>query len=56
MRETFNKIKIWLREKRFKIQCPDMRCFCCSYYYWDEENNGYCDLKSKYKLDQSYKR
>lgn len=46
-----DKIKTWLKKELFKIQCPDMRCMCCSYYYWDKDNNGHCALKDKYKLN-----
>ena len=50
------KLKYLFRKRKFNKECPDVRCDCCNYYFYNEHNRGCCTLKEKYKLSQLYKR
>ena len=46
----FKKIVRYFKQKKFDKKCPDVRCTCCNYHYFDEDDKGHCKLKEKLKL------
>ena len=52
----FAKVKYWFRKRKFEKHCPNVRCDCCNYHYYNENDRGCCALKEEYKLSQLYGR
>lgn len=50
------KLIIKIKQKKFEKKCPTVRCTCCNYHYFNEDNHGVCRLKEELKLPQLYGR
>jgi hypothetical protein len=40
----------------FKEKCPDVRCTCCSYHYYDENDESRCGLEDQLNKNTGYKK
>ena len=38
------KYKTTTTTNTFKIMCPNVRCVCCDYHYFDESGESHCQL------------
>lgn len=40
----------FFKRKRFERECPFVRCTCCNYHYFDENDKGRCKLEERLGL------
>ena len=56
MISLIRRIKNKRRHKKFEQKCPNVRCDCCNYHYYNKNNRGCCELKNALGLSQLYGR